>query len=79
MGQEKNDAPVRSDALDENGYYVVPRTFRELASARQETLATLRDEGMVVFSLSCDECSRFAVCQWAFDPYNTNGDCLDEK
>ena len=28
---------------------------------------------------SCDRCSASRTCDYAFDPYNTNGDCLAEK
>lgn len=30
-------------------------------------------------AFTCDGCSRAPVCVLAFDPYNTDGDCLDEK
>ncbi len=28
---------------------------------------------------TCDDCRDRRTCEWAFDPYNTNGDCLAEK
>lgn len=28
---------------------------------------------------SCDDCPHVDDCEWAFDPYNTQGDCLAEK
>lgn len=29
--------------------------------------------------LTCFKCSLKDKCEYAFDPYNTNGDCLAEK
>lgn len=29
--------------------------------------------------LTCDECQRNEECEFAFDYYNTDGDCLDSK
>lgn len=28
---------------------------------------------------TCDTCPSNDTCEWAFDGYNTNGDCLAEK
>ena len=28
---------------------------------------------------TCGMCDAAATCEYAFDPYNTNGDCLAEK
>lgn len=64
----------RDDSLDADGYFVVPRTFAELAVFRENTV---RAYGNV--DLTCDHCASAFRCQWAFDAYNTNGDCLDEK
>ncbi|MEQ8822859.1 MAG: hypothetical protein RIC14_00620 [Filomicrobium sp.] len=30
-------------------------------------------------TFTCDECDARYTCPYAFDPYNTNGDCLAEK
>jgi hypothetical protein len=32
-----------------------------------------------ISEFSCDHCSAAKTCEYAFDPYNTNGDCLAEK
>lgn len=32
-----------------------------------------------IAKFSCDECGASKTCEFAFDPYNTNGDCLAEK
>jgi hypothetical protein len=29
--------------------------------------------------VTCLKCARNRVCEFAWDPYNTEGDCLDEK
>lgn len=34
-------------------------------------------EGVEKFT--CDDCRDRRTCEWAFDSYNTNGDCLAEK
>lgn len=64
----------RDDSLDSDGYFVVPRTFAELAVFRENTVRTYGN-----VDLTCDHCARAFRCQWAFDAYNTNGDCLDDK
>ena len=30
-------------------------------------------------SFTCDDCGGVDECEWAWDLYNTNGDCLAEK
>ncbi len=30
-------------------------------------------------SFTCDDCGGTAVCDWVYDLYNTDGDCLAEK
>lgn len=32
-----------------------------------------------ISEFSCDHCSAAKTCDYAFDPYNTDGDCLAEK
>lgn len=29
--------------------------------------------------LTCHKCAEKNTCKYAYDPYNTNGDCLAEK
>lgn len=70
----------RSDEVDEDGHYKTPRTFRDLFSARRLMVQALSDADMAPDTyVSCDDCARASKCQWAFDVYNTNGDCLDDK
>lgn len=48
---------------------------------RQAAVEWMMDNGQweqgVTFT--CDECAGAADCKWAYDPYNTNGDCLGDK
>ena len=30
-------------------------------------------------TFTCKDCPARFTCEWAFDPYNTEGDCLAEK
>lgn len=50
------------------------RSAEDLAKRRADVA---KDFGIEAFS--CDECSARTTCEWAFDPYNTDGDCLAEK
>jgi hypothetical protein len=45
----------------------------------REVAATLESEGIPLSRLSCLDCSSWRTCEYAFDPYNTDGDCLAEK
>ena len=51
-----------------------PRRARS-AELLRKTL--MKPDLVVVFT--CDECWSQKDCEWTFDPYNTNGDCLAEK
>ena len=47
---------------------------------RQDTVNYLISDGfdrLVVFG--CDNCEAVDTCEWAFDPWNLDGDCLAEK
>jgi hypothetical protein len=37
------------------------------------------EQGRDVLDCSCLDCSDAYICQFAFDPYNTNSDCLASK
>lgn len=37
------------------------------------------EDGVPLFSFTCDECSGNDDCEFAFDLWNRNGDCLAEK
>lgn len=69
------------DDTDESGNYLHPRTFDELVLARArsvESYAQLSGGGMLR-EFTCDSCRFVSKCQFAFDQYNTLGDCLQEK
>jgi hypothetical protein len=47
-----------------------------------EQLAELRVEMAKMFDIdvfTCDTCAQRFTCRSSFDPYNTDGDCLEEK
>lgn len=47
-----------------------------------EELAARRVRSAELFPIdvfTCDDCPARWTCEWAFDPYNTDGDCLAEK
>lgn len=47
-----------------------------------EQLKALRDEMAKTFEIdafTCDDCAARFTCPSSFDPYNTDGDCLEEK
>lgn len=53
---------------------------RKLLVLRQESVKHLRlVVGYDVERFTCDDCSGAPDCDYAFDGYNTNGDCLAEK
>lgn len=57
-------AETRSDKiLQELRKFVVMRDFK----------------GVDDVAFTCDGCARAPVCEFAFDAYNTNGDCLEMK
>lgn len=58
------------------------RTSADLVQLRAKSLAFAADSGWplpagVVFT--CDDCASAPECEFVFDPYNTDGDCLAEK
>ncbi|MBR2118480.1 MAG: hypothetical protein IJ935_07380 [Afipia sp.] len=50
------------------------RSAEELAR-RRSVVASDFD----IDAFTCDDCPAKPTCEWAFDPYNTGGDCLAEK
>lgn len=50
------------------------RSPEELAEARRCSSAWFD-----IDKFTCDDCRAQKTCDWAFDPYNTDGDCLAEK
>ena len=50
------------------------RTDEELAKIRAENIAEFD-----IDKFTCDDCPARYTCEWAFDIYNTDGDCLADK
>lgn len=50
------------------------RTDEELARRRLSALHTFD-----IDKFTCDACPERWTCDWSFDAYNTDGDCLAEK
>lgn len=50
------------------------RSAEESAAMRAEAARRFNIE-----AFTCDNCPAAKTCQWAFDAYNTDGDCLAEK
>lgn len=54
-------------------------------SEQRADLVQLRARGAAYFDapeavvFTCDNCDAAPECEFAFDPYNTDGDCLAEK
>jgi len=55
-----------------------PRTEEELKVYRATIDAAAQADGYAAGN-NCDGCARRYVCVLAFDPYNTDGDCLYSK
>ena len=49
----------------------------DLAAERERAIALQGLDPWIEFT--CDECEIANRCRLAFDPYNTNGDCLASK
>lgn len=56
----------------------VPSTDEEIATARAD-VAKLMGIPLDEITFSCDDCELKRTCPLAFDPYNTDGECLAEK
>ncbi len=75
-------AAILAVALILLGFYVERRFARPsldpiTANARKRMLPVIQSHGHADFT--CDRCAAANECDYAFDPYNTNGDCLAEK
>lgn len=54
--------------------------FNRVPNAEKIVMGTLHDpNGEPIFAYTCSRCPQVAQCPVAFDPYNTNGDCLAIK
>ena len=56
-----------------------PLKLFELAEERKSVRTSDARGSAPDTSFTCDECRDAPICVLAFDPYNTNGDCLAEK
>lgn len=56
-----------------------PRTADELKAHRAAMVAHENRLGVAPDVFTCDECQFAIRCRFAFDGYNTNGDCLASK
>lgn len=54
-----------------------PMDEEQLAAYRASVIASHVEFGIDAFT--CDDCPARYTCKLAFDPYNTDGDCLAEK
>jgi hypothetical protein len=54
------------------------RTDEEVAALRASKVEFF-SEHFDLTEFSCDRCAAVKTCEFAFDPYNTDGDCLAEK
>lgn len=50
---------------------------RELAAKATDPRDDMQDAEKIIFT--CDDCGANDNCEYAFDLYNTDGDCLAEK
>lgn len=55
------------------------RTAEQLAQMRAETEEQLRSYGYTDIVFTCSTCVYAPTCEYAYDGYNTNGDCLQDK
>jgi len=67
---------MRARKPEDRWSWEVPLTDEELNREREESV---KREGRPEIVFTCDGCSANKVCTLAFDPYNTDGDCLYEK
>ena len=77
--------PPDNDVEPDDQYtYVKPRSFAELLRVRKDTIDHHERNGYDEFykwdrTFTCDHCISVHKCVFAFDAYNTDGDCLAEK
>ena len=46
---------------------------------RNSMIRYLQDIKITEFMITCDLCIDAEKCEWSYDPYNTDGDCLGVK
>jgi MoaA/NifB/PqqE/SkfB family radical SAM enzyme len=77
VGVHANLPDIKCGACDGRGMVDDP-SAQELRPEVQKA----RDEVAALFEIdkfTCDDCPRKNECMWAFDAYNTDGDCLADK
>jgi len=50
-----------------------------MESLREQMLRQLAEGGWPFETITCDDCADKDSCEWAYDLYNTDGDCLATK
>ncbi len=50
-----------------------------LGDLRERMIRRLKELGIRWEWITCDRCPVREKCEWAYDPYNTDGDCLAVK
>ncbi len=55
---------------------IVPLSNRQVDSMSDEVKHELTEFGSTFKYITCDSCMDNKTCSWAFDIYNTDGDCL---
>ncbi len=52
----------------------------DVKESKRQALKVIQDTGWQgIESVTCETCGVNDSCEFAFDWYNTNGDCLDSK
>ena len=58
---------------------IIPRTQEECDQMEAATRKYLYENYEYDETFTCKDCPARFTCEWAFDLYNTEGDCLAEK
>ena len=56
-----------------------PERLQALRRQAVEDLEAYREGLPFTGTFTCDDCAKAGVCEFVYDPYNTNGDCLALK
>lgn len=56
-----------------------PEADQIFKTLRPHHKKAIKDEGLVIADFTCTNCQFVTTCRSAYDLYNTNGDCLEEK
>lgn len=59
--------------------FAIPRAEAELKEIHADATKMSEDLGVFDPIFTCVDCARRFICVFAFDLYNTAGDCLMEK